>query len=183
MKKYLLGFLTPVLLLASAFGYYWVEGERWVALPTESGACPFEDPGVLSRQELFQTEYWRVLFNYRQMTPGHCLLIPKRHMQSCHRLTTEEFTDFQVALTKTHALISGRLGTGPYLLLQKNGREAGQSVPHVHFHYIPRKEGENPFGLQLRAFFFEGTPPMTEEEQADWKQHLLSATNHVSKEL
>jgi histidine triad (HIT) family protein len=27
------------------------------------------------------------------------------------------------------------------LLLQKNGVEVGQSVPHVHFHYLPRKLG------------------------------------------
>ena len=30
-------------------------------------------------------------------------------------------------------------GTSAYLLLQKNGREVGQAVPHVHFHYVPRK--------------------------------------------
>ena len=34
-------------------------------------------------------------------------------------------------------------GTSPYLLIQKNGREVGQSVPHLHFHYIPRKGGDN----------------------------------------
>jgi histidine triad (HIT) family protein len=33
--------------------------------------------------------------------------------------------------------------TSAYLLLQKNGYEVGQTVPHVHFHYVPRKAGED----------------------------------------
>ncbi len=33
--------------------------------------------------------------------------------------------------------------TVSYLLIEKNGKEAGQTVPHVHFHYLPKKAGED----------------------------------------
>ncbi|MCF7806184.1 MAG: HIT domain-containing protein, partial [Simkaniaceae bacterium] len=32
--------------------------------------------------------------------------------------------------------------TSSYLIHQKNGIEVGQSVPHIHFHYIGRKQGD-----------------------------------------
>jgi diadenosine tetraphosphate (Ap4A) HIT family hydrolase len=55
-------------------------------------------------------------------------------------------------------------GATGYTLLEKNGVEAGQSVPHVHFHYFPRKVGDSNLWLAVRMFLAPWLKPLTNEE-------------------
>lgn len=74
--------------------------------------------------------------------PGHMLVIPRRHVQQFEDLTDTEIQRMMYVIKKIHqAMCFLRSAPPRYLLLQKNGREAFQTVPHVHFHYIPRPDG------------------------------------------
>jgi diadenosine tetraphosphate (Ap4A) HIT family hydrolase len=59
-------------------------------------------------------------------------------------------------------------GTSAYLLLQKNGVEVGQTVPHVHIHYIPRKTGDDS-SLQfiMRMYVANMLSPVSSEQMAE----------------
>jgi diadenosine tetraphosphate (Ap4A) HIT family hydrolase len=49
--------------------------------------------------------------------------------------------------------------------LQKNGQEVGQTVPHVHFHYIPRMKGDDStITFLFRMFFINWLGPVSQEE-------------------
>ncbi len=65
-------------------------------------------------------------------------------------LSEEELSRLGLAIQKVHKAASIVFKTSSYLLLQKNGKEVGQSVPHIHIHYIPRKLGDR---FQLIFFF------------------------------
>ncbi len=57
-------------------------------------------------------------------------------------LSDEEILQIGRVTKKVNQAASKVFKTSSYLLLQKNGLEVGQTVPHVHFHYIPRADGD-----------------------------------------
>lgn len=72
---------------------------------------------------------------------GHTIVIPKKHFESLEEIPNKILS----ALIKEIKLVSKVLkGTneGTNVLLN-NGRCAGQKIPHVHFHIIPRNKGDN----------------------------------------
>lgn len=113
--------------------------------PTEmagGGYCAFCDPAVLKRQTFYEDDLVLALYSHRPIFPGHSLIIPRRHVERFENLTDEEITQIGRVIKQVHQAAMQVFKTSPYLLLQKNGPEVGQSVPHVHFHYIPRKTGD-----------------------------------------
>ena len=105
--------------------------------------CAFCDPAVLDRQAFYQDDLVLALYTHKPILPGHCLIIPKRHVERFEGLSKEEELQMSELIKKVNQAAMKVFGTSAYLLLQKNGREVGQEVPHVHFHYIPRKAGDS----------------------------------------
>jgi histidine triad (HIT) family protein len=105
--------------------------------------CAFCNQGVLDRQKFYEDDLVLGLYTHKPILPGHCLIIPKRHVERFEDLTTAEISQMGQVIKKVHQVIPQIFETSAYLLLQKNGLEVGQTVPHVHFHYIPRKTGED----------------------------------------
>ena len=70
------------------------------------------------------------------LAKGHVLVIPKIHHQKIQDMSPEENTDLfslvHLMISKVDAL------TGATLVAVHNGKEAGQEVPHVHVHLVPR---------------------------------------------
>lgn len=105
--------------------------------------CAFCMNEVLERQSFYEDEQVIALYTYKPVLPPHFLIIPKRHVERFEELTDEEMVQIGRAIKKVHLAAGQVFGTSSYLLLQKNGREVGQSVPHVHFHYIARENGDD----------------------------------------
>lgn len=68
------------------------------------------------------------------VSEGHLLIIPKDHHEKFHDLP-EQLISVILNNLKRIALASG---VSNYNILQNNGKVAGQTVLHVHFHLIPR---------------------------------------------
>ena len=75
------------------------------------------------------------------LTKGHTLVIPKNHHEKIQNLSSEENTDL---FSTVHKIISkvDKL-TGATLVAVHNGREAGQEIPHVHVHLVPRSSDDS----------------------------------------
>lgn len=75
------------------------------------------------------------------LTSGHTLVIPKNHHQKIQDLTVEENNDL---FSLVHLMIS-KVDTisGSTLVAIHNGREAGQEIPHVHVHLVPRSKKDS----------------------------------------
>lgn len=104
--------------------------------------CAFCDPKVLESQKFYEDDLVLALYTHKPIVPGHCLVIPKRHVSRFELLTEDEITQIGRVIKKVDQAVIKVFGTSSYLLLQKNGIEVGQSVPHVHVHYIPKKAGD-----------------------------------------
>ncbi len=73
------------------------------------------------------------------LNPGHMLLIPKEHHTSATTLPDAVAARlFQVAPRLAQALVRAT-DAGGFNLILANGTAAGQVVPHVHLHIVPRR--------------------------------------------
>ena len=75
------------------------------------------------------------------LTKGHTLVIPKNHHEKIQDMSQQENSDL---FSTVHNLISrvDKL-TGSTLVAIHNGKEAGQEIPHVHVHLVPRSSGDS----------------------------------------
>ena len=76
------------------------------------------------------------------VSPGHTLLMPKRHTGSFFGLSLEERNDILCLLDRAKAAIDMELNPQGYNVGINDGRAAGQTVPHLHVHLIPRFDGD-----------------------------------------
>ena len=82
------------------------------------------------------------------VSPGHTLVIPKRHVASFFDLTPEEIQACMVLISEERKLLDKEFNPDGYNIGVNIGPAAGQSIMHVHIHMIPRYQGdvENPQG-------------------------------------
>lgn len=81
-------------------------------------------------------------------SPGHSVVIPKRHVASFFELTPEEVAACMALINEEKKLIDAEFKPDGYNIGVNVGPAAGQSILHVHIHIIPRYKGdvENPQG-------------------------------------
>ncbi len=93
---------------------------------------------------------------------GHTLVVPRRHYAKIQGMPAGEASDLFEAVRVVSARAE-RLGPS-VLVAVHNGREAGQEVPHVHVHVIPRKPGD---GAGPVHSMFRDRPKMSEAETGE----------------
>lgn len=76
------------------------------------------------------------------ISPGHRLIIPRRHFGSFFEATAEERTALLSLLDEAHAEASATLRPDGFNIGINDGPAAGQTVPHLHIHLIPRRLGD-----------------------------------------
>ncbi len=93
------------------------------------------------------------------LAKGHVLVIPKNHHQKIQDMSREENTDL---FTLVHLMISKVDAlTGATLVAVHNGKEAGQEVPHVHVHLVPRSANDSAGAIHS---MFNSTLKLSETE-------------------
>ena len=73
---------------------------------------------------------------------GHALVIPKQHATRLQELPPAEADALWRAVHAVAAKTEAATGATGTTVAVNNGRAAGQEVPHVHVHVVPRKEGD-----------------------------------------
>lgn len=100
--------------------------------------CPFcTDAGAILANEL---AYVRP--DKYPASPGHLLIIPRRHVADFFDTTTEERQAMLALADQARAWIESRHAPNGYNLGVNVGAAAGQTVFHVHLHLIPRYFGD-----------------------------------------
>ena len=105
--------------------------------------CAFCDKTVLNRQKLYEDQFVIVMCTHQPIVSSHFLIIPKRHVERLELLTQQELIHVHQAIEKVRRASRSIFGTSAYFIHQKNGLEVGQSVPHVHFHFIGKRPGDS----------------------------------------
>lgn len=76
------------------------------------------------------------------ISPGHTLVIPNRHIGSFFELGPEERQSLLDLLDAAKLVLDSELKPDGYNIGINDGPSAGQTVPHLHIHLIPRYNGD-----------------------------------------
>ncbi len=131
-----------------------------------SDSAPDSDPdclfckivaGEVPSQIVDQDERTVAFMDISPATPGHALVIPRRHARDLLEIDPEELEATVRGAQRLAARIKDRLAADGVNLLNSCGSQAWQTVFHFHIHVIPRYEGDP---LQL-----PWTPSSGDEEE------------------
>jgi len=76
------------------------------------------------------------------VSPGHTLVVPRRHVASFFDLTPEEINACMALIVEERGLLDKEFKPDGYNIGVNIGPAAGQSIFHVHIHLIPRYKGD-----------------------------------------
>lgn len=159
---------------------------------------PFCDEKVIHKQKFAENDLAMSLVDIRPMQEGHMLVVTKRHVRYFHELTDKEMAAIREQIERIYKAL--RLTKGPlhYIILNKNGKLAGQTVPHVHVHFVPifvNKETSEAINessafmdamhsLNLYFWSFVSTymPRLTDEELAIKVQEMKDAMAQLDEQ-
>lgn len=94
--------------------------------------------GEIPCHRVFENDQLLAFLDVNPLSEGHTLVIPKRPVERLEDLPPEEAAEIARHLGAIARRVLAATGATDYNLLQNNGKLAGQVVPHVHFHIIPR---------------------------------------------
>ncbi len=102
--------------------------------------CPFCNlPGA---RVLAQNAHGMVIRDAYPVSPGHTLVIPHRHVGSFFDLSPDEGASLLALLEEARRSIEAEHRPDGYNIGVNDGPAAGQTVPHLHIHLIPRYAGD-----------------------------------------
>ncbi len=89
------------------------------------------------------------ILDISQVTYGHTLVMPKKHVRNIIEADEETVTDCIKAAKKLAAQIVTNTKANGVNVLTNCGEAAGQSVDHLHFHIIPRYDENDAIDLKF----------------------------------
>ena len=107
---------------------------------TQAG-CPFctiikgDDPKA---RVVYQDQNVTAFFPLAPATRGHTLVVPNRHVADYNDLTVTESRQLGSSVRRTARGVRAAVSPDGMNVIQSTGAAATQSVPHVHFHVLPR---------------------------------------------
>lgn len=121
--------------------------------------------GEVALSRVFEDDEVLAFLDHKPVFPGHVLLIPKRHIVTLDQLDPQEvpglFEKLRV-LSRAVPLAAG--GQGCFVA---NNNLVSQSVPHLHWHAVPRTKGDG-----LKGFFWPRHPYQDAAAQESMRARL-----------
>jgi len=111
--------------------------------------CPF--CGIITKETnssiVFEDEISTAFLDHRPLFPGHCLLVPKSHVETLSDLPTELVGPFFKNVQLLARAVEMALEAEGSFVAMNN--RVSQSVPHLHVHIVPRRKKDG-----LKGFFW-----------------------------
>ena len=97
--------------------------------------------GEIPKFAIFEDDLTLSFLDIMPATEGHTLVIPKEAAETIFDLSPEAAAATIKTTQKVAAAVKKAFAAPGIMLVQLNGAAAGQSIPHLHFHILPRAEG------------------------------------------
>lgn len=94
--------------------------------------------GDIPSSVIYEDENVKVILDIAPAAKGHAILLVKEHVANVFELPADLAAKVFAVVPKVATAIKEELGCDGMNILQNNGVEAGQTVFHLHIHFIPR---------------------------------------------
>jgi histidine triad (HIT) family protein len=105
--------------------------------------------GELPAEKVQEDEHTAAFMDINPWTRGHAVVIPKNHSVNLYDVPEEDLAHVVSAAKRLALTMREKLHCDGVNLLQSSERAAWQTIFHLHFHVIPRYDGD-PLELPTR---------------------------------
>ena len=123
------------------------EDERIGRSPPRKGGLPFMSDclfckiaeGQIPSNKVYEDAVCYAFYDIDPQAPTHFLVIPKAHIASVAEVT-EDNAAVVAHIFAVISKVTKELGLESYRVVSNIGEQAGQSVPHLHFHVLSGRD-------------------------------------------
>lgn len=127
--------------------------------------------GDISAKVIMQNEKAMALLDAFPLAPGHTLVIPTSHYAKVQQMSEQDaMAVFEIVWKLAGAVEIGSQVNASTIAIH-NGSEAGQEVPHVHVHIVPRKRDD---GAGAIHSMFKVKPKLSPQEMDSLCERIAS---------
>ncbi len=98
--------------------------------------------GEIPCDKIYEDERVFAFLDINPVNPGHALVVPKAWSKGLLDADPENLQAVIMAVQKVAKALKEATGAAGVNIIQNDGAAAGQKVDHLHFHVIPRHEGD-----------------------------------------
>ena len=95
--------------------------------------------GEIPSTKVYEDETVFAFRDINPQAPTHILVIPKAHISGCDGVTSEN-SAVVAHIFEVIAKVTKEMGIESYRVVSNIGEQAGQSVPHLHFHVLAGRD-------------------------------------------
>ncbi|WP_254864453.1 HIT family protein [Halovivax gelatinilyticus] len=117
--------------------------------------------GEIPARVVYEDETTFAFLDANPLAPGHTLVIPREEYERLNDVPDEVATDLYETIHRLVPAVEDAVDADASTVAFNNGEAAGQEVPHVHCHIVPRFDGDG--GGPIHAVAGE-TPDLGEDE-------------------
>ena len=132
--------------------------------------------GEVPAKTVYEDANFIAFLDINPASPGHTLFVTKEHVQILPQLSDELGAEALNIIKKLATVVFEATNAQGVNIMQANGSAAGQAVPHVHFHIIPRFEDD-----KLRL---DWDPiKLSEEQFKEVQKRISEKTKDIGKKV
>lgn len=94
--------------------------------------------GEIPSHTVYEDETTYAFLDVNPLSRGHTLVIPRDHHERINDMSTEKASDVFGVISDLAPAVEAAVGAPASTIAVNNGEQAGQEVPHVHWHIIPQ---------------------------------------------
>ena len=102
--------------------------------------------GELPSSKIYEDGDTLAFLDLFPVNKGHSLVIPKEHYETIFDVPTESLAKVSSVMKNVADAVKKGVNSDGISIAQSNGKDAGQVIPHIHFHIMPRFKDD---GLKL----------------------------------
>tara|TARA_Y100000310_G_scaffold275227_1_gene291678 strand:+ start:251 stop:604 length:354 start_codon:yes stop_codon:yes gene_type:complete len=103
--------------------------------------------GEIPSEKIWEDDNFLAILDIKPVGEGHTVVIPKKHFGNLLELDEETSGKYIEALKEVGGVLLEKYDSEGFNAVLNNGKAAGQVVGHVHFHMLPRKQGDGKRGI------------------------------------
>ncbi|MBU1203218.1 HIT family protein [Patescibacteria group bacterium] len=98
--------------------------------------------GEIPSYKVYEDETTMAFLDISPVNHGHTLVVSKQHYANLEEIPTNELQQLIITVKKVGQAIKNGLEVEGYNVCENNDPVAGQLIPHIHFHVVPRHEND-----------------------------------------
>ncbi|MFA9416109.1 HIT family protein [Natrinema sp. HArc-T2] len=119
--------------------------------------------GEIPARIVYEDEATAAFLDANPLSPGHTLVVPKAEYEQLDDVPADVAADLYDTIHRLVPVVEEAVDADGTTVAFNNGEAAGQEVPHVHCHIVPRFEGDG--GGPIHSMF--GQRPDLDDDELD----------------